>query len=169
MKKHIPNIITTIRLLLACVFPFVFISDVKIATIIFVVASLSDSVDGFLARKWNVVSEYGKKIDPIADKLLVAAALILVVFCINSYLVITLGLEIIISGVNIFLYKKTNIFNVIKWGKIKTIFLYPLIMVGLLTYLYDNIDLFFYILLAITSLLQIITIASYIKRYTDTK
>lgn len=165
MKKHIPNIITTIRLILACIFPIVFIYDAKSATIIFIIAAISDSIDGFLARKWDVVSEYGKRIDPIADKLLVAAALVLILIFINKCLYITLILEGIISLTNVYIYNKTNDFNVIKIGKIKAIFLYPLIILGLLTYFYSDINMIFYIFLVITTLLQISTIVNYIKSY----
>lgn len=165
MKKYIPNIITTIRLILACIFPIVYIYDAKSATIIFIIAALSDSIDGFLARKWNVVSEYGKRIDPIADKLLVATALVLILIFINKYLYITLIFEGIIALTNVYIYNKTNVFNVIKIGKIKAIFLYPLIILGLLTHFYSGINIIFYIFLSITTLLQIFTVISYIKSY----
>ncbi len=169
MKKHIPNIITTIRLIAAGIFPIAFVYDLGIATIIFIVASLSDGIDGFLARKWDVVSEYGKRIDPIADKLLVGGALLLATIYIDIYLVIPLVLEIIIAVLNVLLYKKSNLFNVTKWGKVKAIFLYPMIAIGLLTHIYSNLETPFYILLVITAILQLITSISYIRQYYKSK
>lgn len=163
MKKYIPNIITTIRLLLALVFPVVFFYNIKTGIIIFIIACLSDSIDGFLARTWKVVSTYGKTIDPIADKLLVATSLILAVIYINKMLFITLILEAVIATVNIIIYNKRKIFRVIKWGKVKAIFLYSLIIIGLITYINTNFDIMFNILLVITTVLQIITIIMYIK------
>ncbi len=77
---NIPNILTTLRVLLIPVFIFFFCSDLAyghvVAMVIFVVASLTDFLDGYLARKWNLVSNFGKIMDPFADKLLVLTALI---------------------------------------------------------------------------------------------
>ena len=78
MKKQIPNALTILRFLLVPVFLyFLYMSDsgALISLIIFVIASLTDYVDGTLARKWNVVSDFGKIMDPLADKLLVLSAL----------------------------------------------------------------------------------------------
>jgi CDP-diacylglycerol--glycerol-3-phosphate 3-phosphatidyltransferase len=169
MKKYIPNIITTARLVLACIFPIAFMFDLNIAIIIFIVASFSDSIDGFLARKWDVVSEYGKNIDPIADKLLVGAALVLAANFIDSYLVIPLILEVLIATLNVLLYKKSNLVKVTKWGKIKAVILYPMIAIGLLTYIYGNLKMIFYTLLITTIVLQFITIASYLIQHKEIK
>lgn len=78
MLKLIPNIITVIRLLLIPVFIFCFFAceDKRIAFSIFVLAELSDLLDGYLARRLNAVSNFGKLFDPLADKLLQVAALV---------------------------------------------------------------------------------------------
>lgn len=77
MKRHIPNLITAFRLLLVPVFAAVFFTcDVRIAFAVFLLASASDLLDGYLARRWNVVSEFGKLFDPLADKLMQVGAVI---------------------------------------------------------------------------------------------
>ena len=79
-KKHIPNILTNIRLILIPVFLYCLISDFNnsylFALIIFVVASITDYYDGKLAREYGVESKYGVFMDPLADKLLVISAFI---------------------------------------------------------------------------------------------
>ena len=75
--KNIPNILTIGRILLIPVFLWlVFARDaIASALLVFVVAALTDWLDGWLARKWQVISDFGKIADPLADKLLVLSAL----------------------------------------------------------------------------------------------
>jgi len=79
-KKHIPNLLSFFRIAITPVFFVFFISDDlllrQIAPFIFVIASLTDSADGYIARKYSSISSLGKFIDPFADKLLTAAAFI---------------------------------------------------------------------------------------------
>ena len=79
-KKHIPNLLSFFRIAITPVFFFFFISDdlllQQISLFIFIIASLTDSADGYIARKYRSVSALGKFIDPFADKLLTAAAFI---------------------------------------------------------------------------------------------
>lgn len=74
MKKNIPNCITVFRLLLVFVFIFLFSSDMEnkslYCIVTFVLSGISDVLDGFFARKLNVVSNFGKLMDPLADKLM---------------------------------------------------------------------------------------------------
>jgi len=83
-KFNIPNMITYLRVILVPVFIYLIISPNQtyriIAFMIFVIASLSDLVDGYLARKLNQESEFGKFLDPLADKFLVVGALITFLF-----------------------------------------------------------------------------------------
>ena len=83
-KENIPNILTLGRILFIPIFVLLLSfgqSPVlhKIAAIIFAVASITDYLDGYLARKWQVVSNFGKFADPMADKLLVMSAFIMLV------------------------------------------------------------------------------------------
>ena len=81
MQMNLPNKLTTMRVILIPVFLLVlFLMDEPmnryIATAIFIVASLTDFLDGHIARKYNLVSNFGKFMDPLADKLLVMSALV---------------------------------------------------------------------------------------------
>ncbi len=80
---NIANIITVVRILMAPVFIWLLLADGGdlgplrwVAAVLFVVAIVTDSVDGFLARRQNLVTDFGKIVDPIADKVLVGGALV---------------------------------------------------------------------------------------------
>lgn len=74
MKKYIPNCITVFRLMLVFVFIYLFISDFEnkslYCVVTFVISGISDVLDGFLARKYKLESDFGKLMDPLADKLM---------------------------------------------------------------------------------------------------
>ena len=74
---NLPNVLTMIRLLLVPVFVVLFFTDHrKLALIVFLLASFTDFLDGYLARKWNQITDFGKLFDPLADKLMVLTALV---------------------------------------------------------------------------------------------
>lgn len=83
MKMNIPNLLTLLRIILIPVFVIAFYLPLEwanlLCTAIFVLAALTDWLDGYLARRWNETSAFGAFLDPVADKLMVAAALILIV------------------------------------------------------------------------------------------
>ena len=80
---NLPNKLTILRILLVPIFVIVILSDIKnaflISAIIFAIASITDFLDGYIARKYNLISDFGKLMDPLADKILVCAALITMV------------------------------------------------------------------------------------------
>ncbi len=95
-----------------------------IALIIFVVASLTDMLDGKIARKYNLVTDFGKFMDPLADKLLVCSALICLVELkrIPAWIVIAIiSREFIISGFRLVAAEKQIVIAANFWGKIKTV------------------------------------------------
>ena len=83
-KEQIPNLLTIGRILFIPIFILILTvgkstGSHMIAAIIFAIASITDYLDGYLARKWNVVSNFGKFADPMADKLLVMSAFIMLI------------------------------------------------------------------------------------------
>ena len=128
-----PTKITLVRICLIPVFVAVFLIDAIpygkfIALGIFFFSSITDWLDGYLARKNNLVTDLGKFLDPIADKLLVTAALILVLlYPLDGFLIplvvfaITIiARELIISGFRIVASSKNIVIAADKLGKIKT-------------------------------------------------
>lgn len=83
MTLNIPNCLTIFRIVAIPMIVIVYLCDVKygnwINTILFSLAGISDALDGYLARKWNQATKLGAFLDPVADKLLVVAMLVLVV------------------------------------------------------------------------------------------
>ena len=130
MKIKIPNILTIGRIIIVPFFVFAFYlpgfyGDV-IAFALFIVASFTDSLDGLLARMFKEESKLGELLDPIADKIIVAAALILLVMngTIKNYevvaAIIILTREILISGLREFLAKGQVKMPVSNLAKLKT-------------------------------------------------
>ncbi|MEN6349042.1 MAG: CDP-diacylglycerol--glycerol-3-phosphate 3-phosphatidyltransferase [Syntrophomonas sp.] len=125
---NLPNSLTLIRIILIPVFViFLFIRipyGDYIAAGIFILATLTDSLDGYLARKWKQVTKLGIILDPIADKLLITAALIILVELgrISGWIaIVILGREFAVSGLRIVKAEEGIIIPASKMGKIKTI------------------------------------------------
>src|SRR5699024_7708666 len=124
---NLPNKITMIRLLLVPIFIIVFYiyPDSHIyAAIIFIIASLTDSLDGYIARSKGLITDFGKFIDPLADKILVSAALILLVEIgkIPGWVVIIIiAREFTITGFRIIAASEGITIAASPLGKIKTI------------------------------------------------
>ena len=130
MKLKIPNILTIGRIIIVPVFVVTFFIPGLFGDLIpfflFVIASFTDYLDGLLARLFKEESKLGELLDPIADKILVAAALILLVMngTIKNYEVIAaiiiLTREILISGLREFLAKGQITMQVTSLSKLKT-------------------------------------------------
>ena len=124
----LPNILTCLRVLLIPVFMVLACQgnlpcDIA-ALIVYVVACLTDYVDGNLARKNNQVTNFGKFMDPVADKLLVMAALLLFVEdgTISAWMVaIILGREFIVSALRMVAASEGLVIAANMWGKTKTV------------------------------------------------
>ena len=120
---NLPNKLTILRVALIPVFVVFFLGSESwggwariVALIVFVIASLTDLLDGKIARKYNLVTNFGKFMDPLADKLLVAAALI----CFVDMGRIASWIVLIISGFRLVAAESGIVIAASWWGKIKT-------------------------------------------------
>ena len=136
---NLPNKLTTLRVLMIPFFVVFMLTDLGgdaskyIAVGIFIVASLTDLLDGKIARKYNLVTNFGKFMDPLADKLLVCSALICLVEMnrLAAWMVIVIiSREFIISGFRLIASDNGVVIAASYWGKFKTTF--QMIMIILL-------------------------------------
>lgn len=131
---NIPNILTVIRFLLVPVFGYFLCSGQFVAAIIvFITACITDILDGIIARKFNLITSFGKLADPLADKFLQLTALtILTVQKIIPLpvLIIVLAKELFMIAGSILIYKKVNFVVQANWyGKMTTvIFSFAIVM-----------------------------------------
>ena len=140
MRWNIPNILTVMRLLAAPGVPLAYVLFPSpmadwVALILFVGASLTDFLDGYLARKWNQMSNFGRMLDPIADKVMVMIAMVVIVSLSSGNLLVVwqwqdfliliavsaiLFREIFVSGLREFLGANASTLQVTKLAKWKT-------------------------------------------------
>ena len=124
-----PNKLTILRMIMIPFFVFFMLADMGnagkyTALVLFIAASLTDTLDGYLARKYNQVTNFGKFMDPLADKLLVCSALICLmdVGKLPSWAVIVIiSREFIISGFRLVASDNGIVIAASWWGKSKTI------------------------------------------------
>ncbi len=138
MQMNLPNKLTILRVLMIPFFVLFMLLDITgaadkwIAVAIFVIASLTDFLDGYIARKYNLVSNFGKFMDPLADKLLVSAAMICLVEMgrLPAWIVIVIiSREFIISGFRLIASDNGVVIAASYWGKFKTVFQMAMIIV----------------------------------------
>ena len=138
---NLPNKLTTFRVILIPFFVFFLLAPYfegygnYIALVIFIVASLTDFLDGKIARKYNLVTNFGKFMDPLADKLLVCSALICLIALdrIPAWIVIVIiAREFIISGFRLVASDNGVVIAASYWGKFKTTFQMLMVIVLIL-------------------------------------
>lgn len=169
LKKFIPNFLTFLRILnTPFIIVFFILGKYNTALIITILTAITDCFDGFLARKFNVVSEFGKKLDAFSDKVF-AGGLLLCLAIKFKILIISIIIELVISYISVISYKKDNSIKTLFIGKIKTCFLFFTLILGYLSCFYNQAKLFLYIFTFFTLLLQIITTYRYFERYKQIK
>lgn len=137
----------------------------NIAAIIFIAASLTDLLDGKIARKYNLVTNFGKFMDPLADKLLVCAALICLVELkqLPAWMVIIIiSREFIISGFRLVASDNGIVIAASYWGKFKTTF--QMVSVVLLIFNFQSLSLVTIVCVWIALALTVISLIDYIVK-----
>lgn len=163
---NIANKITLVRIFLVPVFVLFMLTDFTeyngiIAFIVFVIATITDKIDGTIARKYNLVTDFGKFLDPIADKLLVCSALI----CLTAdgtipawITIVIIGREFIISAFRLVCADTGKTVAASWWGKSKTIAQMVTIIVLLLNIaqlkILENILIYVSLMLTVVSLVD---------------
>lgn len=132
MKMNLPNKLTILRMCLVPVFVLILMISTKsesvlfriLPLIIFAFASFTDTLDGQIARKHNLITDFGKFMDPLADKLLVNSALICFVeigYIESWFVILIIAREFIISGFRMLAASKGITIAANMWGKLKTV------------------------------------------------
>lgn len=139
---NLANKITLFRVFLVPVFLIMLYSNVEnnvtLAGVIFIIASLTDVLDGHIARSRNLVTDFGKFVDPLADKVLASAALIALVDMgkISGWIVIIIiAREFTVTGFRVLAASKGVTIAASPWGKVKTITQ----LIAIILFLFDNL------------------------------
>ena len=166
-KENIPNILTIIRFILI---PFIYMSVLSkhflTALIIFTISALTDVLDGYIARKYNYITDIGKLIDPLADKLTQIALLLSLTLLgiLPSWWIfgVVLIKELVLVISASVLYSKKDVVVYSKWyGKLATTLFYLAIVVSLIINQFNisipfRIDLYLYYLALLATIFSLI-------------
>lgn len=136
-----------------------------IALVIFIIASLTDMLDGKIARKYNLVTNFGKFMDPLADKLLVCSAMICLIELdrIPAWIVIIIiSREFIISGFRLVAADNRVVIAANYWGKFKTTF--QMIMVCLMIANIEALAVLTQVVMWIALVLTIVSLVDYLAK-----
>ena len=122
---NLPNKLTILRIILVPVFVIMtFRGMYQYSLLIFCLASVTDTLDGFIARRYNLITNFGKLMDPLADKILVIAAIVIFIdydWCPSWILIIILAREFLVAGVRQVAASKGIVIAADIFGKFKTI------------------------------------------------
>jgi CDP-diacylglycerol--glycerol-3-phosphate 3-phosphatidyltransferase len=125
---NLPNVVTLIRITLVPLFVYLYLinpGEMNLSAVfVFLLAAVTDGLDGYLARRRREITRFGQLIDPIADKLLISAALLALVEAglVSTWLaLIILGREFAVSGLRILAAAEGKVIAASLWGKVKTV------------------------------------------------
>lgn len=166
MLKHIPNILTILRFIfIPIILYFIFTGNYVLGIVFFTISGITDVLDGFIARKFNLVSNFGKLMDPLADKLTqisVLACLVKVNIIPFWILVIVILKELLMVVGASFLYGKDVVVYSKWYGKLATVLFYLAIVISLITKLlgltgfWSNFDLLIYCIALVCTVFSLI-------------
>ncbi len=137
MNKNIPNLLTSLRLIIVPVMGyFLYMGNYLPAMILFAFGGFTDVLDGYIARKYNLITKWGKFFDPLADKLMQITALVFLVlqrFIPTIVLVVVIIKEALMLTGGIMLYRKGKTVIGANWyGKLATVIFYFAILVTII-------------------------------------
>ena len=168
---NLPNKLTVLRVIMVPFFVFFMLTGVGgaankwIALIIFCVASLTDMLDGKIARARNLVTNFGKFMDPLADKLLVCSAMVCMIPLGKLqawFVIVIIAREFIISGFRLVAADNGIVIAASYWGKFKTTF--QMIAVILMIFNIPALKTVTFIMLAAAVVLTIVSLVDYVAK-----
>ena len=167
---NLPNKLTMLRVIMIPFFLIFLLLNITpydkwIALAIFVIASLTDLADGKIARKYNLITNFGKFMDPLADKLLVCSAMIALIELerIPAWIVIVIiAREFVISGFRLVASDNGVVIAASYWGKFKTTF--QMIMVILMIADIPQLQIVTTIIMYIALVLTIVSLVDYLVK-----
>ena len=165
MLKYIPNVLTIFRLvLIPIILFFIYTGNFLLAFILFTISGITDVLDGFIARKFDLISNVGKLLDPLADKLTqisILAALVKLEAIPGWILIILVLKELVMVLGASFLYGKDVVVYSKWYGKLSTCLIYLAIVISLiieqfkLSGLWIHIDLGIYVIALICTMFSL--------------
>ena len=173
---NLANKLTIMRVILIPFFVFFLLSPYfpaygnYIAVAIFIVASLTDMLDGKIARKYNLVTNFGKFMDPLADKLLVCSAMICLIELdrLAAWIVIVIiAREFIISGFRLVASDNGVVIAASYWGKFKTTFQMLMVIVLILDIQMPFFQILGTVLTYVALILTVVSLIDYIVKNKD--
>jgi CDP-diacylglycerol---glycerol-3-phosphate 3-phosphatidyltransferase len=127
-ELNAPNVLTLLRISLVPVLAAVLLSALPdadlLAAVVFVVASATDALDGWLARRRSMITAFGKLMDPLADKLLITAALVSLVslYRLDAWVaMVIISREFAVTGLRMLALEQGHVIPASFWGKLKTV------------------------------------------------
>lgn len=166
MFKYIPNILTIFRfILIPVILLYIFTGNYLLGFIFFTISGLTDVLDGFIARKFNLISNFGKLMDPLADKLTQIAVLTslvtLEIIPVWILIIVVIKELVMVIGAS-FLYGKDVVVYSKWYGKLATVLFFIAIIVSLInkqfniTGFWSNLDLGLYCIALISTIFSLI-------------
>ncbi len=163
--KQVPNILTVIRAIgIIPVNILYFTGNIIPAIIVSVIMFLSDLFDGMIARKYNIMSEFGAKLDAVCDKVMFIG-LSIPLLNNNLIIIINLMLEICIGGINLLNERKGYDPKTILSGKLKTWLLFITLGIGYLSLILNILPMLFNLLVIGTGFIQGVVLSKYTKKF----
>lgn len=171
---NLPNKITMLRIVLIPFFVFFMLTELVpyskyIAAAVFIIASLTDTLDGYLARKYGLVSNFGKFMDPLADKLLVCSALVCFVAIPDNpmpawVVIVIISRDFIISGFRLVASDAGVVIAASWWGKIKTVVQMLMSILLIVNFEGEVIDMVELVFIYVALILTVVSLVDYLKK-----